>query len=181
MYQSDKQEKKFDILIYQFQNLLKRFDNDWEKQQFQTLLQDHQLDENLKKILNVIFCSQSSFSFSISNNSSEWDQNSEKQQNDSESDNKFDDVSIDRFNSRTNNETNVKIFNKTDNEINAEMSEKVLKQLIKNKYKKNEIMQNIMTAKLKKLQRLSQHIMIKEIKLAMRNLEIWNNQFWISS
>ena len=38
-------------------------------------------------------------------------------------------------------------------------------------------MQNIITAKLKKLQKLSQHIMIKEIKLAMKNLEIQNNQF----
>ena len=61
------------------------------------------------------------------------------------------------------------------------MSKKVLKQLIKEKYKKNKIVQNIIIAKLKKLQKLSQHIMIKEIKLAMRNLKIWDNQLWISS
>ena len=56
--------------------------------------------------------------------------------------------------------------------MNIEMSEEVLKQLIKKKYEKNEIMQNIITAKLKKLQRLSQHIMTKKIKIIMRNLEI---------
>ena len=34
-----------------------------------------------------------------------------------------------------------------------------------------------MTAKLKKLQKLSQYIMIKKIKLIMKNLKIQNNQF----
>ena len=50
-----------------------------------------------------------------------------------------------------NSKTNVKAFNKIDNETNVKTSEEVLKQFIKKKYEKNEIMQNIMTAKLKKL------------------------------
>jgi len=72
---------------------------------------------------------------------------------------------------------NAEVLNRIDSEMNIEMSEKVLKQLIKKKYEKNEIVQNIITAKLKKLQKLSQHIMTKKIKLAIRNLEIQNNQF----
>ena len=75
-----------------------------------------------------------------------------------------------------NSKINVKAFNRVDSEMNTETLKKVLKQLIKKKYEKNEIVQNIITAKLKKLQRLSQHIMTKEIKLAMRDLEIWDNQ-----
>ena len=67
---------------------------------------------------------------------------------------------------------NVKASDKVDSEMNVKMSEEVLKQLIKKKYEKNEIMQNIMIAKLKELQKLSQHIMTKKIKLAMKNLEI---------
>ena len=50
-----------------------------------------------------------------------------------------------------NNKTNAEVSDKVDSEINAEMSEKVLKQLIKEKYKKNEIMQNIIITKLKEL------------------------------
>ena len=67
---------------------------------------------------------------------------------------------------------NAEVSDKVDNETNVKMSEEVLKQLIKKKYKKNEIMQNIITAKLKKLQKLSQHIMTKKIKLAIRDLKI---------
>ena len=78
MYWSDKQEKKSDIFIHWFQDLLKRFNDDWKKQQFQTLFQNHQLDENLKKTFNVIFYNQSDFSFSISNDLSEQDQSNEK-------------------------------------------------------------------------------------------------------
>ena len=55
MYQLSKQEKKSDILIHQFQNLLKKFNNDQKKQQFQTLLQNYQLDENLKKLSMLCF------------------------------------------------------------------------------------------------------------------------------
>ena len=50
-----------------------------------------------------------------------------------------------------NSKTNAEALNKADSETNVETLEKVLKQLIKKKYEKNEIMQNIMTAKLKKL------------------------------
>ena len=46
---------------------------------------------------------------------------------------------------------NAEAFNKIDSEMNVKTSEKVLKQLIKKKYEKNEIVQNIITAKLKKL------------------------------
>ena len=132
MYQSEKQEKKSDILIHQSQNLSKKFNNNWKKQQFQILLQNHQLDKNLKKTLNVIFCSQLSFSFSISNDSSEWDQSSEKQQNDSESDNESDDES----DVKANNETNAEASDRADSEMNAEILKKVLKQLIKKNTKK---------------------------------------------
>jgi len=46
---------------------------------------------------------------------------------------------------------NVKAFNRVDSETNIETSEEILKQLIKKKYEKNEIMQNIIIAKLKEL------------------------------
>ena len=126
----------------------------------------------MKKTFNIIFCNQSSFSFSIFNDLSEQDQNNEKQQNDSESDSRSDDAFIDRSDDRMNSKMNAEMSDKIDNKMNIEMSKKVLKQLIKKKYEKNEIMQNIITAKLKKLQRLSQHIMTKEIKLIIKNLEI---------
>ena len=71
-----------------------------------------------------------------------------------------------------NDKTNAEASDRIDSEMNIKMSEKVLKQLIKKEYEKNEIMQNIITAKLKELQRLSQHIMTKKIKLIIRNLKI---------
>ena len=46
---------------------------------------------------------------------------------------------------------NVKALNRVDSKTNIKTSEEVLKQLIKEKYEKNEIIQNIITAKLKKL------------------------------
>ena len=119
------------------------------------MFQNHQLDENLKKTLNIIFYNQSSFSFSIFNDLSEQDQNDEKQQNDSKFNSKSNDTFVDKFNNKTDTKTNTEILNKIDSETNAEISEKVLKQLIKKKYEKNEIMQNIIIAKLIKLQKLS--------------------------
>ena len=137
MYWLNKQEKKSDILICQSQDLSKRFDDDQKRQQFQTLLQNYQLDENLKKTLNVIFCSQSDFSFSISNDSLEWDQNDEKQQNNDKFDNKSDDASVDRFNNRMNDEMNAEASDRIDSKMNVKTLEKVLKQLIKKNMKKN--------------------------------------------
>ena len=46
---------------------------------------------------------------------------------------------------------NTEASDRADSEMNIKTLEEVLKQLIKKKYKKNEIVQNIMIAKLKKL------------------------------
>jgi len=115
---------------------LKRFNDDWKRQQFQTLFQNHQLDENLKKTFNIIFYSWSNFSFSIFNNSLKWNQNSEKQQNNNKSDNESDDAFVDESDDKMNDKTNVKAFDKIDSKMNTETSEKVLKQLIKKNMKK---------------------------------------------
>ena len=55
-YRSGKQGEKPDVLTRQSQDLPKSIE-DWQQQyQFQMLLQNHQLDEDVKKALAVTFC-----------------------------------------------------------------------------------------------------------------------------
>ena len=56
MYKSGKQGKKPDMLTQRSQNILKRVENSRQQHQFQTLLQNNQLDKDIKKALAVIFC-----------------------------------------------------------------------------------------------------------------------------
>ena len=55
-YRPGKQGKKPDILTHCSQNFLKNIEDLQQQHQFQILLQDHQLDKNIKKALAVTFC-----------------------------------------------------------------------------------------------------------------------------
>ena len=55
-YRPGEQGEKSDILTHQSQNLLKDIKDSQQQYQFQTLLQDHQLDKDIKKVLVVTFC-----------------------------------------------------------------------------------------------------------------------------
>ena len=55
-YRSGKQGEKPDILTRQSQNLPKGIEDLQQQHQFQILLQNHQLDKDIKKILSVMFC-----------------------------------------------------------------------------------------------------------------------------
>ena len=65
---------------------------------------------------------------------------------------------------------------------NTDISEEApsLESLIEKGYEKDEVTQDILAAKKKGLRRLPQHIMAKGIKLAMGDLDIHDNQLWIS-
>ena len=56
MYRSGKQGEKPDVLTHRSQNLLKGIDDSRQQHQFQTLLQSHQLNKDVKKALVVAFC-----------------------------------------------------------------------------------------------------------------------------
>ena len=55
-YRPRKQGEKPDILTRQSQDLPKGIEDLRQQYQFQTLLQDHQLDKDVKKALAVMFC-----------------------------------------------------------------------------------------------------------------------------
>lgn len=56
MYRPGKQGQKPDSLTRRSQDLPKDLKDDRSREQFQTLLQSHQLDDNVRKALNVLFC-----------------------------------------------------------------------------------------------------------------------------
>ena len=54
MYKPGKQGEKLDILMQKSQNISKKIENLRQQHQFQTLLQNNQLDKDMKKTLAVI-------------------------------------------------------------------------------------------------------------------------------
>src|ERR1700722_3741170 len=56
MYRPGKQGQKPDSLTRRSQDLPKDLKDDRSREQFQTLLQSHQLDDDVRKALNVLFC-----------------------------------------------------------------------------------------------------------------------------
>ena len=57
MYRPGKQGEKPDTLTRRSQDLPKGFEDIRKQHQFQTLLQEHQLDDDIRKALAVVFCS----------------------------------------------------------------------------------------------------------------------------
>jgi hypothetical protein len=56
MYRPGEQGQKPDSLTHRSQDLPKDLKDDRSPEQFQTLLQSHQLDDDVRKAPNVLFC-----------------------------------------------------------------------------------------------------------------------------
>ena len=127
-----------------------------QQHQYQTLLQDDQLDKNMKKALTVIFCTNKSI-------------NVDK-----------DIIDANDYLDKRDLAQNEEFINEKDSNIeplNFDAAES-LKNLLGNTYKKDELVQAIIDAKMKKLQKLSPKI-LKQVKLAIRDLEVKNDKLYI--
>ena len=161
MYRPGKQEEKPDVLTQRSQDILKKVKDLRQQHQFQILLQDNQLDEDIKKALAIMFCAGNA---------------REKVNIDKDiinAENYLDDNIAEDNNLATDQESiDVKPRNY---EENAEDS---LEELFANAYKNNKLVQAIIDAKVKSMRKLSRKI-LKQVKLSMGDLEVKNSRLYV--
>ena len=147
MYRPGRQGEKPDTLTRRSQDLPKGFYDSRQQHQFQTLLQEHQLDDDVKKALSVIFCANT--------RTNDTDEEAEEPQ----------DIEDDE-------EAQIQILNENPVKELGENSEedpsaKALEELIEEAYEKDEVVQDIIAAKTRELRKLPSHLIKKGINLAM--------------
>ena len=158
MYKPDKQEKKPDVQTQRSQDILKKVEDSRQQHQFQILLQDNQLDKNVKKALAVMFCT----------GNTRKEVNIDKDIINAE--NYLDDNITNNNNLATNHKSSdIKMRNHEEN------AEKSLEELFANAYKNNKLVQAIIDAKVRSMRKLLCEI-LKKVMLFMRNLEIKNSR-----
>ena len=159
MYRPGRQGEKPDTLTRRSQDLPKGFDDSRQQHQFQTLLQEHQLDDDVKKALSVIFCANT--------RTHNTDEEAEKPQ-DIEDD--------EEAQSQILNENPVKELGDDSEE---DPSAKPLEELIEEAYEKDEVVQDIIAAKTRELRKLPSHLIKKGIKLAMGDLKVKDERLYV--
>ena len=161
MYKSDKQRGKPDMLMQRSQDIPKKMENLRWQHQFQTLQQDNQLDENIKKALAVMFCAG----------------NAREKVNINEDIIDAEDYLNDNMAGNNNLATdwesaNVKPRNYEEN------TEDSLEELFANAYKNDKLVQAIIDAKIRGIRKLPRKI-LKQVKLSIRNLEVKNSRLYV--
>ena len=159
MYRPGRQGEKPDTLTRRSQDLPKGFDDSRQQHQFQTLLQEHQLDDDVKKALSVIFCANT--------RTNDTDEEAEEPQ-DIEDD--------EEAQSQILNENPVKELGDDSEE---DPSAKPLEELIEEVYEKDEVVQDIIAAKTRELRKLPSHLIKKGIKLAMGDLKVKDERLYV--
>ena len=128
IYRPGKQGEKPDTLTRRSQDLPKGFEDIREQNKFQTLLQEHQLDDDIRKALTVVFCA---------NTAGDDD-------HDNEQDDRSEITEEDATESEEPNAEHISGTDETENSIT-----KTLEELIEEAYERDETVQDIIAAKKK--------------------------------
>ena len=157
MYRPGKQGEKPDTLTRRSQDLPKGFEDIREQHQFQTLLQEHQLDDDIRKALAVVFCA-----------------NTIDDDNDNDQDDRSVATEEDATESEEPNAEHTPVTDVTESSIT-----KTLEELIEEAYEKDETVQDIIAAKKKELRKLPLNLIKRGIKLAMGDLKLENDKLYV--
>ena len=142
-YRPGKQGEKPDTLTRRSQDPLKGLEDSRQQPQLQTLLQEHQLDDDVRKALSVGFCTNTA-NTSINDENGDQDNQSETTEED-----------ISERAERADNEQEL-VANE-----GKEIEEKSLEEYIEEAYEKDEVVQDIISAKRKEVRKLPPNL-IKE-------------------
>ena len=172
-YKPGKQVEKPNVLTCQSQDLSKDIEDLQQQYQFQMLLQDHQLDEDIKKALAVIFCVNTAIGKSVDDESVNEivDKNEENKEI----------INVEEFSNKFSNHSFLiplqQIIYKPIKNGESETDkteEKSLEELFKKIYKDNKVVKEIIDAKAHGLRKLSTALTKKSIVQSIRNLKIKN-------
>ena len=161
MYRPGKQGKKPDALTRRAQDLPKNLDDPRKQHQYQTLLQEENLDEDIKKALSLLFYdneieTESEIRSEAPENEEENEETSEEATNDDATEN-------------------------TPAEApNEKEIEGTLDDLLDEAYEADEVAQDIMEAKRKNLRKLPSHLIKKGFRCAMGDLRVTENRLYIN-
>ena len=172
MYRPGKQGQKPDYLTRRSQDLPKGFEDDREKQQFQTLLQSHQVDEDIRKALAVIW-------FQTDANDGE---DSSSETNSDIGQTTEDEDPVQNSQSATPGPADITSVSGARRQPDvAEQPERTLEELIAEAYEQDQVVQDIMVAKERGERKLPRHILARGIKLSMGNLTVQDHRLWIGT
>ena len=191
-YRSEKQREKLNVLTRRSQNLSKSIEDTQQQHQFQTLLQDHQLDKDIKKALTVAFCVNTinkTINKAINNvvdkgvdkTVKENEENKENKEiiNVKTFSNKFSDHS---FSTPLQQIISAPIGDgESEIDDTGKLLEKLLEELLEKAYKDNEMIKEIMDAKACGLWKLPTALTKKDIRLSMGDLKIESKQLYVKN
>lgn len=173
-YRPGKQGENSDVLTRWSQNFPNDIKNLRQQHQFQTLLQDHQLDKDVKKALAVTF---------FVNTANETINKAIDNKVDKIVDGNEDIINVekhlDKFSGNEDNSTLIPNISK-DNEPNATKA-KSLEKLFEKAYKDNEVVKNLINAKERGLQKLPMALIKKGIVLSIGDLKIKNERLYVKN
>ena len=178
MYRPGKQGQKPDYLTRRSQDLPKGSEDDREKQQFQTLLQSHQLDEDIRKALAVIWfrTDTNSGEDSLSETSSDIGQDIRAIETIEDED------PVQNSQSATPVPADITPVSKAPGQPDvAAQPERTLEELIAEAYEQDQVVQDIMVAKERGERKLPRHILARGVKLSMGNLTVKDHRLWIGT
>jgi hypothetical protein len=165
MYRPGKQGQKPDYLTRRSQDLPKGIEDARERQQFQTLLQDHQIHDDIKKALSAM-----------------WHLNTVEDEDlasESDASEAFGEETVvddDAPGSETQSGDDVLA---TDGPPEAGTPpERSLEDLLSDAYENDKTVQDIIAAKERGVRKLPPHILARGIKLSMGDLEVRDNRLW---
>ena len=177
MYRPGKQGQKPDYLTRRSQDLPNGFDDDRAKEQFQTLLQDHRLDDNVKKAL---------FTMWNTNEITPTDNTAVNHTSEDHLDEREEASDISSvFSDAPSHLTTPEGFDEPTKETSPptlspddENESLPLDELIAEAYEQDKVVQDIMVAKERGERKLPLHIMAQGIKLAMGDLTVQDHRLW---
>ena len=186
-YRSENQGEKPDVLTHQSQDLSKGIKDSQQQHQFQTLLQDHQLDKDIKKALAVAFC----INMTDEAIDKAIDKSIDKSVNETVDGNEENKeiIDVEEFSnkfSETNNFFSTLLQQVIpipirDKESEIDKTEKLLEKLFKKAYEDNKVVKEIIDAKARSLRKLPTVLTKKGIVLSMGDLKIENKQLYVKN
>jgi hypothetical protein len=177
MYRPGKQGEKPDMLTRRSQDLPKEFDDDRKQHQFQTLLQESQLDDDIRKALNVLFCpATADLATADPTTVDPITVDNDDAVSSISTPTDLDDL-VGDFEDPETAETALQAPEKNLEQQDTEATD--LEALVATAYDNDRLVQDIMAAKRLGLRRLPPHILQQGVKLAMGDLEVRDHRLWV--
>ena len=184
-YRPGKQEKKLDVLTRHSQDLPKGIKDSKQQHQFQTLLQNHQLDKDIKKALAVTFCVNMANKTIKKAIDDVIDKSVDKTVEGNEKNKEI--INVKEFSDKIS-ETLFPILLQQiisvsigDGKSENDKTEKLLEKLFEKTYEDDEVVKEIIDVKAQSFQKLLITLTKKSIRLSMSNLKIEIKQLYVKN